>query len=83
MTNSHMPRTHRTNLLRSHRPMRPKAAGKKPAELQLDFEQFDAWPLNWIEAEGVSLSYHVDKCGSPKTRPTQRQRLAHTRQNPA
>jgi len=36
-------------------------AGKKLAELHLGYEQLEPWPLKWIEAEGVPLSYHVEK----------------------
>jgi predicted helicase len=36
-------------------------AGKKLAELHLNYEVFDSWPLKWIETEGVPLSYHVEK----------------------
>jgi predicted helicase len=36
-------------------------AGKKLAELHLNYEQLEPWPLKWIETEGVPLSYHVEK----------------------
>ncbi len=37
-------------------------AGRDLAQLQfLDYESLDPWPLDWIEAPGVPLSYHVDK----------------------
>ena len=36
-------------------------AGKKLAELHLGYEQLEPWPLKWIEAEGVPLSYHIEK----------------------
>jgi predicted helicase len=36
-------------------------AGKKLADLHLGYEQLEPWPLNWIETEGVPLSYHVEK----------------------
>jgi predicted helicase len=36
-------------------------AGKKLADLHLNYEQLDPWPLKWIETEGVPLSYHVEK----------------------
>jgi len=36
-------------------------AGKKLAELHLNYEQLEPWPLKWIETEGEPLSYHVEK----------------------
>jgi predicted helicase len=36
-------------------------AGKKLVDLHLGYEQLEPWPLKWIEAEGVPLSYHVEK----------------------
>ncbi len=36
-------------------------AGRDLARLHLDYESLDPWPLDWIEAPGVPLSYHVDK----------------------
>ena len=36
-------------------------AGKKLADLHLNYEQLEPWPLKWIETEGVPLSYHVEK----------------------
>jgi predicted helicase len=37
------------------------AAGKKLADLHLNYESLDPWRLDWMEAEGVPLSYRVDK----------------------
>ncbi len=34
-------------------------AGKQLADLHLNYEQLKPWPLNFIEAEGVPLSYVV------------------------
>ncbi|MCH8839424.1 MAG: hypothetical protein IH831_01855, partial [Planctomycetes bacterium] len=36
-------------------------AGKKLAELHLNYEELEEWPLDWYETEGVPLSYHVEK----------------------
>jgi predicted helicase len=36
-------------------------AGKKLADLHLNYEKLKPWPLEWIETEGVPLSYHVEK----------------------
>lgn len=36
-------------------------AGKKLAELHLNYESLEPWPLEWLETEGVPLSYHVEK----------------------
>jgi len=36
-------------------------AGKKLAELHLEYEQLEPWPLKWLETDGVPLSYHVEK----------------------
>jgi len=36
------------------------AAGKKLAQLHLDYEKREPWPLEWIEAPGVPLSYRVE-----------------------
>lgn len=36
-------------------------AGKKLAKLHLDYEKLEPWPLDWIEAEGVPLSYRVER----------------------
>ena len=35
-------------------------AGKKLAALHLDYEKLDEYPLKWIEAEDVPLSYRID-----------------------
>lgn len=35
-------------------------AGKKLAELHLDYEKLKPWDLDFIEAPGVPLSYRVD-----------------------
>ena len=36
-------------------------AGKMLADLHLNYEKLEEWPLEWIEAEGVPLSYEVEK----------------------
>ena len=36
-------------------------AGKKLADLHLTYENLEEWPLEWIETEGVPLSYEVEK----------------------
>ncbi len=36
-------------------------AGKKLAKLHLDYAELEHWALKWIEAEGVPLSYRVEK----------------------
>jgi predicted helicase len=36
------------------------AAGKELARLHLDYEQLAPFPLKWVEAEGVPLSYKVE-----------------------
>jgi predicted helicase len=36
-------------------------AGKALAGLHLDYEELEPWPLKWIEAPGVPLSYRVDE----------------------
>jgi predicted helicase len=35
-------------------------AGKELAALHLDYEKLEPYPLNWIETEGVPLSYRVE-----------------------
>ncbi len=35
-------------------------AGRELAKLHLDYEKLEPWPLQWIETEGVPLSYRVD-----------------------
>jgi predicted helicase len=35
-------------------------AGKELAALHLDYEKLEEYPLNWLETEGVPLSYRVD-----------------------
>ena len=35
-------------------------AGKSLAQLHLDYEKLEPWPLQWIETEGVPLSYKVE-----------------------
>ena len=37
------------------------AAGEKLARLHLDYETLDPWPLDWIEAPDLPLSYRVEK----------------------
>ena len=37
------------------------ADGQKLAALHLDYETLEPWPLEWIEAPKVPLSYHVEK----------------------
>lgn len=34
-------------------------AGKELAQLHLEYEKLEPYPLNWIETEGVPLSYQV------------------------
>ncbi len=36
-------------------------AGQKLAALHLEYETLEPWPLDWVEAAGVPLSYHVEK----------------------
>jgi predicted helicase len=36
-------------------------AGQKLADLHLNYEQLEPWPLKWIETEDVPLSYRVEK----------------------
>ncbi len=36
-------------------------AGCKLADLHLNYEQVEPWPLNWIETPGERLSYRVEK----------------------
>jgi predicted helicase len=36
-------------------------AGQQLAALHLEYESLDPWPLDWVEAAKVPLSYHVDK----------------------
>src|SRR5262249_31015713 len=36
-------------------------AGRQLARLHLDYEQLEPWPLQFQYAEGVPLSYHVEK----------------------
>ncbi len=36
-------------------------AGKKLADLHLNYESLEPWPLEWLETEGEPLSYHVEK----------------------
>jgi len=35
-------------------------AGRKLAELHLDYEKMEPWPLEWIETPGVPLSHRVE-----------------------
>ncbi|MGD0093699.1 MAG: type ISP restriction/modification enzyme, partial [Planctomycetota bacterium] len=37
------------------------AAGKKLAQLHLDYEKLEPWPLKWLETQGTPLSYRVEK----------------------
>ncbi len=36
-------------------------AGAQLAKLHLDYEELEPWPLEWIETDGVPLSYRVEK----------------------
>ena len=36
-------------------------AGKKLAELHLDYEKLEPWPLQWLYAKDTPLSYRVEK----------------------
>jgi predicted helicase len=36
-------------------------AGTKLADLHLNYESLEPWPLDWIEAEGVPLDYRVER----------------------
>jgi predicted helicase len=36
-------------------------AGKKLADLHLEYEELEPWPLKWLETDGVPLSYYVEK----------------------
>ncbi len=38
----------------------PKA-GKRLAELHIEYESLEPWPLKWIETPGEPLSYRVEK----------------------
>jgi len=37
------------------------AAGKKLAALHLDYEKLEPYPLKWLEADDIPLSYRVQK----------------------
>jgi predicted helicase len=37
------------------------AAGKKLADLHLDYEKLEPWPLQWLYAKDTPLSYRVEK----------------------
>ncbi len=37
------------------------AAGEKLAERHLNYESIEPWPMTWLDAEGVPLSYRVEK----------------------
>jgi predicted helicase len=37
------------------------SAGEKLARLHLEYENLEPWPLAWIEAPGVPLSYRVER----------------------
>jgi len=37
------------------------AAGEKLADLHLNYESIEPWPMTWLDAEGVPLSYRVEK----------------------
>ena len=38
-----------------------RRAGQSLAELHLDYEKVEPFKLKWVEAEGVPLSYRVEK----------------------
>jgi predicted helicase len=43
-------------------------AGSKLAELHVGYESIEPWPLDWREADGVPLSYRVEKMRLSKDR---------------